>query len=41
MDIMRQSAGLVVNPIKGYSYYVLFNAKQRMGQAPEWMTIMT
>ena len=36
MDIMWQSACLMVNPIKVHSYDVLFIiAKQRVGQAPE------
>ena len=40
LDIMRQSACLVLNPITVYSYGFLFNCK-RVGQASDSMTALT
>ena len=40
MDIMRQSAYLVVNPIMVDSYGLLFNGMM-MGQASDKMTALT
>ena len=40
MDIMRQSACLVVNPIAVYNYSFLFNCRT-VGQASDSMTALT
>ena len=40
LDIMRQSAGLVLNPITVYSYGSLFNCTT-VGQASDSMTALT
>ena len=40
LDVMRQSACLVLNPIAVYSYGVLFNCTT-MGQASDSMTALT
>ena len=40
MDIMRQSAYLVVNPFKVYRYGFLFNYKMD-GQASDSLTALT
>ena len=40
LDIMRQSACLVVNPIKVYSYGFLFNCTT-VGRASDSMTALT
>ena len=40
LDIMRQSACLVLNPITAYSYGLLFNCTT-LGQASDSMTALT
>ena len=40
LDIMRQSACLILNPITVYSYGLFFNC-MRMGQASDSMTALT
>ena len=40
LDIMRQSACLVLNPITVYSYVFLFNCTT-VGQASDSMTVLT
>ena len=37
LDVMRQSACLVLNPITGYSYGFLYNCTM-VGQASDFMT---
>ena len=40
MDILRQSAYLVVNPIRVDSFGILFN-RTKVGQASDLMTVLT